>query len=58
MKRQRGYMPIIGAQWGGQMHFKRTTDTSKLIRIDSPYRWHERMAGAVLEMIRALRGQH
>lgn len=58
MKRQRGYMPIIGAQWGGQLSFKRTTDTRHLIRIESPYRWHERMTGAILAMLRALRGYH
>jgi hypothetical protein len=50
--------PIIGRQWSGQWQYKRTTDTSNLVPIASPYRWHQRLMGAVLEMLRALRGQH
>jgi hypothetical protein len=58
MSRRGSLHPVIGSQWHGQIRYKRTTDTRNLVRVDSPFRWHEKLAGAVVEIIRALRGNH
>ena len=41
--------------WNGQTNFKRQADTSTLERIDSPYKWHERLVGTILRTLSSFR---